>query len=71
MFGGLTDRFAALIEQEWFEFEPGSTLGDFLGQHDFPPKAYWIATVNKTVVHENYQLKDGDTIEIFPPIAGG
>jgi len=71
VFGGLSEKFAELMEKEWHEFEKGMTLADFLDSQDMPPKAYWIATVNKNIVHEDYVLKDGDTIQIFPPIAGG
>lgn len=71
VFGGLSEKFADLMAQEWHEFEENMTLADFLKSQDMPPKAYWIATVNKNIVHEDYVLKDGDTVQIFPPIAGG
>ncbi|GEM_PF-3723265 len=71
VFGGLREQFAHITKQDWIEFEAGMTLGDFLSQYEFPPKAYWMAAVNKTLVRDDYKLKDGDIVDIFPPIAGG
>ncbi len=71
VFGGLSEKFAELMKRDWHDFKEGMTLAEFLEEQNMPPKAYWIATVNKEIVHEDYVIKDGDTIQIFPPIAGG
>lgn len=71
VYGGLSEKFAKLMEKEWHHFEKGMSLASFLEAQNMPPKAYWVATVNKNIVQEDYLLQDGDTIQIFPPTAGG
>lgn len=71
VFGGLTDRFAELLVKPHLDLNEGTTLAEFLQRYPFPPKAYWMVTVNKSMVEDSYLLKEGDTIEVFPPIGGG
>jgi len=51
--------------------ESDSTVGDILDHLNVPPEKPSIILING--VHGNRQsvLKDGDTLSVFPPVAGG
>ncbi len=43
-----------------------------LQQLNIPPAEIAIVTVNRvTVVLDNAQVSDGDSVELFPPVGGG
>ncbi|MCL0057672.1 MoaD/ThiS family protein [Dehalococcoidales bacterium] len=46
-------------------------LGDLLDELKIPKEEIKVALVNSKWEEENYLLRDGDRIGIFPPIGGG
>ncbi len=49
----------------------GATLADLLRALQVPAEEVKITFVNGLAQSEDWQLKDGDEVGIFPPIAGG
>ena len=53
------------------ELPDGSTIGDLLKRLSIPPEMTALLMVNGTHQPSETALKDGETIAIFPPLAGG
>ncbi len=49
----------------------GAAVEHLLRTLDLPSETVKIVFVNGVICKENYCLKDGDRVGIFPPIAGG
>ena len=49
----------------------GATVQEMLGQLGVADEDVWMSAVNKTVVKPEHVLADGDSVEVFAPIAGG
>jgi molybdopterin converting factor small subunit len=49
----------------------GKTVGDLLKQMNIPPEIPKIILVNSLHAELYQELKDGDTVSVFPPVAGG
>ena len=57
--------------QEEIELAEGATVGDLLERLGVPPSEVAIALVNGRHAHNELPLCDGETLALFPPIAGG
>jgi len=53
------------------ELAPGSRLGDALMGAALPVDVPRVVLLNGTQRSDDPQLEDGDSITVFPPIAGG
>jgi molybdopterin converting factor small subunit len=53
------------------EVKDGSTIRDVLSQLGVPAEFPNILLVNGRQAPENSVLKDGETLSVFPPLAGG
>lgn len=53
------------------ELNEGATATDVLAKLGIPEDIPKIILINGVVVKPDHQLTDGDTVSIFPPIAGG
>lgn len=53
------------------ELPAGATLGDLLSRLGIPQEELKTAFVNNLRQEEDYTLRDGDRIALFPPVAGG
>ncbi len=53
------------------ELVEGSTLKDLISSHNIPLDMPMIRLVNGEFAELSYQLKEGDVVALFPPIAGG
>lgn len=49
----------------------GDTVDQVIEELGLPPDDVQIISVNQVVVKSDCQLGDGDTVNIFPTIAGG
>ena len=53
------------------EISEGTTIGEVLQRMNVPTKAVKLIFVNGVRAQIDQDLKDGDKIGIFPPVAGG
>lgn len=53
------------------EAEEGKQAIDVVSSLGIPPEKLGFISVNGTVVNDEYVLKDGDHIFVYPPIVGG
>jgi molybdopterin converting factor small subunit len=53
------------------DLQEGTTLADLLRALQVPDEEVKMTFVNGLAQSEDWQLKDGDEVGIFPPIAGG
>jgi sulfur carrier protein ThiS len=57
------------------EVPPGATVGQIVDQFALPPKLVHLVLVNGSYVapeaRRTHTLHEGDTLAIWPPIAGG
>jgi sulfur carrier protein ThiS len=53
------------------EVKDGVTIRDILNQLGVPPELPNILLVNGRQAPETTVLKDGETLSVFPPLAGG
>lgn len=57
------------------EAENGKSVADVLAQHDVPPENCHLVLVNGHYLapseRANKTLKDGDSVAVWPPVAGG
>ncbi len=51
--------------------EPGSNLSDLMQNLNIPEDEVKMTFINNRKQLDDYELQDGDTVAIFPPIAGG
>ena len=58
-------------EQDKVELEDGTTVADLLGTFGIPPSEVAIVLVNGKHATGEQLLNDGETLSLFPPIAGG
>ncbi len=49
----------------------GATVDDVLNKLSIPPKITNIIMINGAYQDRKTELKEGDVVSIFPPIAGG
>lgn len=59
------------LQQEKIEFTDGTTVRDILESMGIPPSEVAVVLVNGRHAKLEQQLHDGETIAVFPPIAGG
>jgi molybdopterin converting factor small subunit len=52
-------------------FEGSKTVGQIIGELKLPDDIPRIVIVNGLHTEEDYVLKDGDVVSLFPPLAGG
>jgi len=53
------------------EVEPGKTVADVLEHLGVPPEEARLVFVNRRAVEKDHILADGDSVGVFPPVAGG
>ncbi len=53
------------------ELPAGTSLADLLARLGIPPEELKTAFVNSLRREEDYILRDGDRVALFPPVAGG
>lgn len=53
------------------EVADGLTVDQLLDQLGVDPGDVWMSAVNKDVVKQDHVLRDGDSVEVFAPVAGG
>ncbi|MFH1117969.1 MAG: MoaD/ThiS family protein [Pseudomonadota bacterium] len=53
------------------EIEDGTTVGDLMRRLNLPVKAAKVIFLNGRHAAEEQQVKDGDRVAFFPPVAGG
>ncbi|MCX7991650.1 MAG: MoaD/ThiS family protein [Proteobacteria bacterium] len=53
------------------EIKEGSKLYDVIKHFKIPDDFPLIRLVNGDFANNDYELKDGDIVSLFPPIAGG
>ena len=58
-------------EKNKIELEEGASVGDFLERIGIPPSEVAIILVNGRHAEQNEPLQDGETVSLFPAIAGG
>ncbi len=58
-------------EEQELEIPDGSTVADLVGLLKIPREIPLLRIVNSLHVRPEHRLKDGDTVALFPPIAGG
>ncbi len=58
-------------EKDQIKLESEATLKDLMDKIDLPEEEAKMIFVNNRKQSKEYKLKDGDTVAIFPPIAGG
>jgi len=51
--------------------QEGATVADIVRMLKIPENIPLLRIVNSVHVDPNHKLKDGDTLALFPPIAGG
>ena len=58
-------------ELEIIEVDDGTTIGELFDQAGIPPSEVAIVLVNGRHATLDRALLDGETVAVFPPIAGG
>jgi len=53
------------------EYAPQTTVGDILNELNLPLDEIGATLINHRHVEEDQQLKEGDTLSIFPLVGGG
>jgi molybdopterin converting factor small subunit len=77
LFATLSDYLPAGARSNMIElsFDGAPTVGQVIGDHQLPAKLVHLVLVNGNFVapevRSEHVLKDGDTLAIWPPIAGG
>lgn len=59
------------LGQDRVELEDGTTVEDFLRRTGIPLSEVAIVLVNGKHANSEQPLSDGETLSLFPPIAGG
>lgn len=59
------------VGKQTIELPDGSTVADLLQHLDLPEKKVAVVAVNTQHAALDRQLQAGDTIAIYPPVAGG
>lgn len=59
------------LPQEEMELVEGTTVGNLLEKMGIPPSEVAITLVNGRHAQKELPLNDGETLALFPPIAGG
>lgn len=67
--GELADRLDA--GQAEIEVEGGTTLGSFLSEHNLEARHYVVVLNNTVAPARTSVLTDGDSIVVYPQMAGG
>jgi molybdopterin converting factor small subunit len=73
LFAGLRDFLppGAAEEEAQLDLAPGATVSEALKLFSFPEGIRLITLVNSTPAHSYQVLHEGDTLAVFPPLAGG
>ncbi|NOX19913.1 MAG: MoaD/ThiS family protein [Nitrospirae bacterium] len=72
----ITVKLFATLKQYGSEIQEitvpeGTTVADVIKMLKIPESVPLLRIVNAVHVKPDYKLKDGDTLALFPPIAGG
>ncbi|MDP8924565.1 MAG: sulfur carrier protein ThiS [Chloroflexota bacterium] len=68
--GELTAYFGR-VSRVHVPITPGMTISALLEQLGVPAKEVWVHALNGETVKPDATLADGDTLELFSPVAGG
>lgn len=58
-------------EEQEMTCSDGASVADVIQMLNLPDKIPLLRIVNGEHVDQHHRLKDGDTLALFPPIAGG
>ena len=58
-------------KQSIITVKKGSTISDLLDKLKIPPEMTNVIMLNEVRCDKEAELKEGDKISVFPPIAGG
>ena len=70
-FAGLRDLLPAEPSPYPAEMPLEATVGELLDHFQVPPDKPKIILVNGIHADRDHTLKEGDTLAVFPPVAGG
>lgn len=59
------------FKEQTVELSDHSKVADVIGKFDLPFEEVAISMVNGRDVDNDYQLQNGDTLALFPPVGGG
>ncbi len=69
--GELTTYFGRTYGGVSVPIEPGITIAALLERIGVPVDEVWLAAKNGETVKKDVTLEDGDSLELFSPVAGG
>jgi sulfur carrier protein ThiS len=69
--GELTTYFGRSYGGVPVAIEPGITIAELLERIGVPAGEVWLAAKNGETVKRDVTLEDGDSLELFAPVAGG
>ena len=72
----ITVKLFATLRQGKFDIDtldlpPGTTVGDIVKRLNIPEKEVTLIFVNGLHGELQTEVKDGDTVALFPPVGGG
>ena len=70
-FAGLRDLLPEGKDPHPVDMPLDATVGELLDQLQVPPDKPRIILVNGVHARRDHNLKEGDTLAVFPPVAGG
>lgn len=71
LFANLKNLHPTGDPDEPVELPEGTTVDQFIAQSNIPDPQAKIIFVNNRKAGRDQELKDGDRLSIFPPLAGG
>ncbi|MGI6066471.1 MAG: MoaD/ThiS family protein [Bacillota bacterium] len=70
IFVGFLNEYTKM-ETNHFNLKQGETIRDILAGKNVPEQTVGYVTANNDIVSLDYQIKDGDTIKVYPLVIGG
>jgi molybdopterin converting factor small subunit len=71
LYGELRERLDAVAPDGTLSLPEGSTLETLNGSLGIPIEDVVVTLVNGVAVSQGTVLRDGDRVDVFPPLAGG
>ncbi|MGQ9457268.1 MAG: MoaD/ThiS family protein [Anaerolineae bacterium] len=68
--GGLL-RFSGGVSPLELDLPEGTTVAEVMARLGVPPSEVFTTVVNRQFVSEDTPLRDGDRLDLVPPIPGG
>ena len=69
--GELVERAGRKEGEWWIPYAEGITIADIIRQEEIPDLEVGIIIVNNGAAQRSTRVRQGDRIDLFPPIAGG